>query len=97
MFILFFTVLTSVNLLFFISKNKNLIKFLFDRSDTSWIFTRNNILHNFRKCKFFFCNDFTIVDDVNSNIVIQSPKIKVRQTVAAASAERPQVRKVRAS
>ena len=68
--IFFFAVFAAVYLLFFIGQVEYLVKFLFDRSDTSWVLTLDYVGDGFWKCQLLFLDNFTVSYYVDSDIMV---------------------------
>ena len=63
-------ILTPVNLILFICKNKNLIQSLLDGSNAARILAFDHVDNLIRKFQFFFGNDLLVLDYVYSNVMI---------------------------
>ena len=72
-------ILTPVNLILFICKNKNLIQSLLDGSDAARILAFDHIDDLFWKVQLFLVYDLTVFDDVDGDIVVDKTKdIKIQ-------------------
>ena len=63
-------ILTPVNLILFICKNKNLIQSLLDGSDAARILAFDHVDNLLRKTKVFLLNNLLVLDDVYGDVVI---------------------------
>ena len=66
----FFAIFTAVDLIFFICQNKDMIQFLFDRSDAAWVFAPDDILYLFWHVKLLFLYDLGILDHIARDVVV---------------------------
>ena len=67
-------ILTPVNLILFICKNKNLIQSLLDGSNAARILAFDYVHNLLRQLQLFLCNDFFVLDDIYGNIMIDKTK-----------------------
>ena len=76
--IFFFTIFTSVYLLFFICKNEDIIKLLFNRCNTSWVLAFYYIGYRLWKLESLLFYYFSVFNDIYSNIMVyKAESIKV--------------------
>ena len=67
-------ILTPVNLILFICKNKNLIQSLLDGSNAARILAFDHVHNLLRQLQLFLCNDLFVLDDIDSDIVVNKAK-----------------------
>ena len=67
-------ILTPVNLILFICKNKNLIQSLLDGSNAARILAFDHVHNLLRQLQLFLCNDLFVLDDIYGNIMIDKTK-----------------------
>mgnify|MGYP000476616708 CR=1 FL=1 len=72
--IFFFAVFAAVYFFVRIGQYEDMIQSLLNRSDTTRIFTADHIADFVRKVKTFFRNNLLILDNVDSNVVINETK-----------------------
>ena len=70
----FFAIFTAVDLIFFICQNKDMIQFLFDRSDAAWVFAPDHISDLFWKRELLFSDNLFVFYNIDGDIVIDNLK-----------------------
>ena len=68
--IFLFTVFAAVNFLCLIGEKEDLVEFLLDGSDAAWVFAPDDILYLFWHVKLLFLYDLGILDDIDSDVVV---------------------------
>lgn len=78
--IFLFAVFAAVNLFFFVCQNKNVLQLLLDRRDAPWISAVDDISDFGREMKPLLFYDFSILDNIDSDIVVDKAKyVKVHK------------------
>ena len=72
--VFFFAVLAAVNLFFFICQEEYMIQPLLNGSNTSGVFAFDHIGDLFWKIQLFFVNNLFVLDDIDSDIVVNKAK-----------------------
>ena len=68
--IFLFTVFAAVNFFCLIGEKEDLVEFLLDGSDASWVFAPDDILYLFWHVKLLFLYDLGILDDIDRDVVV---------------------------
>ena len=71
---LFIAIHTAISLCLFVRKIKDIGKFLFNRSDTPWIFTLNDIGNLSWQFQPLLFDNLIFVDDIDGDVVVNIAK-----------------------
>ena len=75
-----FAVFAPIDLIFFISEHKDMIKSLLDRCDTSRILAADHVADFFWEFQLFLLNDLFIFNDVDRDVVIdESEDVQIHE------------------